>query len=214
MTATVLTSLNRRKMVGKLTALMEEKFEDFKPCKAEFLEAVNSLKIELGEAPVNKMLDALERRCEADILFAGNLGYQANLDNFRNPAARTFLDMDFDDYLKVNVVARMPQRSEAEREIEEFYCLLDDEQKVIFEAISSYMIYLELSLTKLAHYKGFMFANEILPYAEPGYSCNCILTFAYKRFINMWFGVEIDPTVRPTNIKEHIKITNENSEEE
>lgn len=195
MKTTTLTILSKEQMVEKMTGFMEERLKDFKPCKEEFLNSVQILRKELGDEPVDKMLDALNRRCEADMLFCGSLGYQANLMNFRDPIARTFLDVDFEDYLRVDVLAQMPQRDAAEREIDEFYHSLSEDMKGVFEAISSYMVYLELDLTKLAHYNGFMFANVMLPFTEPGYRSNYILTSAYKRFIDKWFGVEIDATV-------------------
>lgn len=84
----------------------------------------------------------------------------------------------------------MPQRDRAENEIREFYQYLTEVQKGTYEAISSYLIYLELDLTKLAHYAGFMFANEMLYYTEPGYSANLVLTLRYRRFMEEWFGAD------------------------
>lgn len=196
MNTTVLTIFNRKQMIEKMTDFMEKHFKDFGPCKEEFHNSVQILRREVGDEPVDKMLDALNRRCEADVFFCCNLGYQANLQNFRNPIARTFLDADFDDYLRVDMLARMPQREAAEREISDFYHTLSEDQKSVYEAISSYMVYLELDLTKLAHYIGFMFANEMLYFTEPGYYSNYILTSAYNRFMEKWFGVEIESVVQ------------------
>lgn len=196
MNTTALNFLSREQMIEKMTAYMESKFKDFGPCKEEYLNSVAILRRELGDEPVDQMLDALNRRCEADILFCGNLGYQANLANFRDPVARTFLDTDFEQYLRVNVLAGMPQRDTAEREIDAFYHTLSEEQKAAYEAISSYMVYLELDLTKLAHYLGFMFANEMLYFTEPGYHSNYILTSAYSRSMEKWYGVEIESVVK------------------
>lgn len=212
MNTNVLTILNREQMVDRMTDFMEKRFKDFKPCKEEFLSSVYALRCELGDEPVDKMLDALNRRCEADMLFCGSLGYQANLQNFRDPIARTFLDADFEDYLRVDILASMPQRDEAERELDEFYHSLNEEQKGTYEAISSYMVSLELDLTKLAHYSGYMFANEMLPFTEPGYTINSSLTFAYKRFMEEWFGVAIDADAVCAEIKESVKGTNEETE--
>lgn len=148
------------------------------------------LRRELGDEKVDKFLNAINRRCEADLIFCGSLGYQANLQNFRDPIARTFMDVDCEEYLRVHVLEGMPQREQAEKEINAFYDSLTEEQKGAWDDISSYLVSLELDLTKLAHYAGFMFANEMLVYTEPGYSPNLVLSLRYRSFMSEWFGAD------------------------
>lgn len=189
MNTQVLNILNAEEMVNKMTTLIDEISKDFAPCKEEFEQSIHILRRELGDEKIDRLLDAINRRCEADLIFCGSLGFQANLNNFRDPIARTFLDVDFEDYLRVKVLEGMPQRSAAEHEINAFYDSLDDVQKGTYEAISSYLVYLELDLTKLAHYAGFMFANEMLAYTEPGYTPNFVLSLNYRSFMEKWYGV-------------------------
>lgn len=207
MNTNVMTILDAKAMLEKMVAFIEKKqFNDFKPCRDEYLSAVEKLRSQLGDEPVDKLLDAIDRRCEADMLFCGSLGYQANLNNFRDPVARTFLDVDFEDYLRVHVLEDMPQRDTAEREIDEFFHSLNDEQKEIYEAISSYLVYLELDLTKLAHYYGFIFANQMLYYTEPGYHQNFCLSLRYQNFMEEWFSVPFDEVVKVIPIEEIEKV--------
>ena len=191
MNTQVLTVLNAEEMLTKMVGVVEKVSKDFSHIKEEYEQALHILRRELGDEKIHKFLDAVNRRCEADLLFCGSLGYQANLQNFRDPIARTFMDVDFEDYLRVSVLESMPQRKSAETEIEAFYHSLNDEQKGVYDAVSSYLISLELDLTKLAHYAGFMFANDMLWYTEPGYSPNFVLTLRYKRFMSDWFGTEV-----------------------
>ncbi len=135
MNTNVMTILDAKAMLEKMTAYMEAHFKDFKSCREEFLKAVEKLREQLGDEPIDKMLAAIERRCEADMLFCGSLGYQANLANFRDPVARTFMDVDFEDYLRVDVLQNMPQRDAAERELNAFYDSLNDEQKEIHDCV-------------------------------------------------------------------------------
>lgn len=190
MNTQVLTILNAEEMLTKMVGVIEEVSKDFPHIKEEYEQALAILRRELGGEKVDKFLDAVNRRCEADLLFCGSLGYQANLNNFRDPIARTFMDVDFEEYLRVEVLQRMPQRQEAEAEIDAFYHALNDEQKGVYDAISSYLVSLELDLTKLAHYAGFMFANGMLTYTEPGYTPNFVLTLRYRSFLRDWFGAE------------------------
>ena len=190
MNTRVMNILNAREMVTVMTAYIESISKDFAPCKEEFEQSIHILRREVGDEKVDKLLDAIDRRCEADLIFCGSLGYQANLKNFQDPIARTFMDVDFDEYLRVEVLQNMPQRDRAENEIREFYQSLTEVQKGTYEAISSYLVYLELDLIKLAHYAGFMFANEMLYYTEPGYSANLVLSLRYRRFMEEWFGAD------------------------
>lgn len=207
MKTNVMEIMDSKAMLEKMVALIEKKnFSDFEPCRDKYLAAVEKLRTQLGDKPINKLLQAIEKRSEADMLFCGSLGYQANLANFRDPVARTFLDVDFEDYLRVHVLQNMPQRDAAEREIDEFFRSLNDEQKGIYDAISSYLVYLELDLTKLAHYYGFIFANEMLYYTEPGYHHNFCLSLRYQNFMEKWFSVQFDEVLKPVSLEEIEKI--------
>lgn len=190
MNTRTLNILNAKEMVEVMIAYIESFSKDFGSCKDEFEQSIISLRIELGDEKVDKLLDAIDRRCEADLIFCGSLGYEANLKNFRDPIARTFMDVDFEEYLRVEVLQNMPQRDRAEREIDEFYQSLAEDQKGTYEAVSSYLVYLELDLTKLAHYAGFMFANDMLYFTEPGYTANLTLSMRYRSFMEKWFNAD------------------------
>ena len=128
MNTRVMNILNAREMVTVMTAYIESISKDFAPCKEEFEQSIHILRREVGDEKVDKLLDAIDRRCEADLIFCGSLGYQANLKNFRDPIARTFMDVDFEEYLRVEVLQNMPQRDRAENEIQEFYQSLTEQQ--------------------------------------------------------------------------------------
>ena len=182
--------LNNEEMLQKMLGVIESVSKDFPRIKEEYEQSIFMLRRELGDEKVDKFLNAINRRCEADLIFCGSLGYQANLQNFRDPIARTFMDVDCEEYLRVHVLEGMPQREQAEKEINAFYDSLTEEQKGAWDAISSYLVSLELDLTKLAHYAGFMFANEMLVYTEPGYSPNLVLSLRYRSFVSEWFGAD------------------------
>lgn len=188
MNTQVLTILNAEEMLNKMVGVIADVDRDFPHIKEEYEQSVFILRRELGDEKIDAFLNAVNRRCEVDLIFCGSLGYQANLNNFRDPIARTFLDVDFEEYLRVHVLQVMPQRNAAEKEIDAFYQSLDEVQKGTYDAISSYLVSLELDLTKLAHYAGFMFANEMLEYTEPAYTPNLVLSLRYREFMDKWFG--------------------------
>lgn len=188
MNTQVLTILNAEEMLNKMIGVIADVDRDFSHIKEEYEQSVFILRRELGDEKIDAFLNAVNRRCEVDLIFCGSLGYQANLNNFRDPIARTFLDVDFEEYLRAHVLQVIPQRNAAEKEIDAFYQSLDEVQKGTYDAISSYLVSLELDLTKLAHYAGFMFANEMLEYTEPAYTPNLVLSLRYREFMDKWFG--------------------------
>lgn len=188
MNTQVLTILNAEEMLNKMIDVVADVDQEFTHIKKEYEQSIFMLRREVGDEKVNKFLEAVNRRCEADLIFCGSLGYQANLQNYRDPVARTFLDVDFEEYLHVHVLQIMPQRCAAEKEIDDFYQSLDEVQQGIYDAVSTYLVSLELDLTKLAHYAGFMFANEMLVYTEPAYTPNLVLSLRYRDFMDKWFG--------------------------
>lgn len=190
MNTRALNILNAKEMVNVMTAYIESFSRDFALAKEEYEQSIHILRRELGDEKVDELIEAIEHRCEADLIFCGSLGYAANLKNFRDPIARTFMDVDFEEYLRVEVLQKMPQRHRAESEIREFYESLTDVQKGVYDAVSSYLVYLELDLTKLAHYAGFMFANNMLYFTEPGYTANLVLSLQYRSFMEDWFKTD------------------------
>ena len=188
MNTQVINDFKTNEMLNKMIMAIESFDEDFVHIKKDYEQAILLLRNELGDEKTDKLIDTINRRNEADMLFCYNLGYQANLNNFHNPVSRTFMDVDFEDYLRISVLQKMPQRCEAEKEINNFFTSLSNKQKNDFNAVSCYLGSLNVSLTKLAHYIGFMFANEMLYFTEPGYTHNLKLSIRYRNFMIDWFG--------------------------
>lgn len=184
--------LKTNEMLKKMIMAIENFSEDFVDIKKEYDQAILSLRNELGDEKIDKLLNAINHRNEADMLYCTSLGYRDNLNNFRNPIEHTFMDVNFDEYLRIKVLQKMPQRYTAETEIETFFNSLNDIQKNYFNAISYYLISLNLDLTKFAHYVGFMFANKMLYFTEPGYTHNSVLSIRYRSFMLDWFGEKFE----------------------
>lgn len=151
-----LTVVKPDDLLGGMLQLAEEVGEDFASIREAYERAIKILNSELGEEKVESFLNAVDRRSKADIIFCGNLGYQANLKNFQDPVARTFMDEDFEEYLQWDVLEEMPERQAAEAEINDFCRLLGEKYENIYEDLMSYLITLELDFTKLSHYVGFL----------------------------------------------------------
>lgn len=190
----ILESLSSENVVRTLTAFMEKNCEDFPECKKNYIECIETLQAELGtelNPAVADMTAAIEQQIASDLIYSAYLGFKANLDYFRNPVANNFLNVDTETYLRETTAHRLPAYECAQRVIDCFHKQLTDEQKERTIAIVEYVSYLETVGPKLAHYYGFIFANEFLARVEPAYSPDIPLTYAYRRMLQDYLQIKL-----------------------
>ena len=175
--------------VGIMLEYLEKHFEDFRNCKKEYDEALTILEKSVGSEKVEALKRAIFDRTAIDILFSESLGYQANLENFRNPKTPPFYESDFEVYLKQEEREDIPARRDADENLNAFLKALTDDEVAIYVAIQEYTVYLECDIPKFAHYWGYLLANKILPFTEPGYKVDLIHTSEYGMSLCKWFEV-------------------------
>ena len=175
-TLDMLTDLS---IVEDLRKILREKDREFLPVEAKFQEAVRDLTARIGRNAANELVAAWDRQICSDLVYAGFLGFQANLHNFHNPVASQFTSLDYETFLREHIMQTMPYRNEAEAAataIQEAYAEALNEYE---DAIRSYYVYLEVTGPKLAHFWGYRFANQFLPWVEPGYVSDGAQTSIY-----------------------------------
>lgn len=180
---TVLDQLTGNAIVDTLVSVMEETFEDFPGIRERYQTATNYLQAALGNdaAPsVNDDMNAIQRQIASDLLFSGFLGLKANLDNFLDPIAKNFLEVDHETYLREATAHRLPEYVRAQQVRDRFYALLSPEQRELYEDVVDYVSYLETVGPKLAHYCGYILGNTLLHKLIPGYHSDPILTERYR----------------------------------
>ena len=188
-----------QKIMDRLTAqnadalirLLEELFEDFSKVREQYENAMQLLKVELGDAPVNAEADAIRQQTESNLLFCGLLGIKANLDNFIDPVATRFLEVDTEVYLRETASHSLPAYEAAQKTRNRFYASLTARQREIYDAVAAYSCYLETAGPKLAHYYGYLLGDELLPRVIPGYYSDPVLTTRYKMMLEGCFGRKI-----------------------
>ena len=166
---------------------LKEESEEFSADHQRYIDAMKALREELGDA-VTGEINAIEHQCASNLLFSGFLGLKANLDNFQNPVARNFLDVDFEIYLREEVAHRLPEYEQAQKKREQFYSQLTLTQRETYEDISTYTSHLETVGPKLAHYFGYLLGNELLPRIIPGYCVDSVLTLRYNAVLGKYMG--------------------------
>ena len=184
--------LTSHHIVGTFVQWMAKEYEDFAVDHQRYLDAIAALQQELGDA-VTDEIDAIEQQCASDLLFSGLLGLKANLDNFVDPVARNFLDVDFEVYLREETAHRLPDYEQAQKVRNRFYSLLTPAQKVTYVDVITYICHLETVGPKLAHYFGYILGNALLPRVVPGYHSDMVLTIKYNAMLGDYFGKHFLP---------------------
>ena len=187
----ILSCLTSITMVDDLRQVLREKDPEFLPAEEKFLEVVAHLTEKLGIEEVERYVTAMDRQICSDLVYAGYLGFQANLQNFHNPVASQFTRLDYETFLREHIMQTMPYRNEAETaaaSIQEAYAEALNEYE---DAIRSYYVYLEVTGPKLAHFWGYRFANQFLPWVEPGYVCDGAQTSMYALELHRDLGFRV-----------------------
>ena len=188
---TVVNQILEKNMVDELVAILSENVSGFSMAQKQYLETMNILQAELGDAAVPSVqeeMEAVEKQTASQLLFSAYLGIKANLDNFINPIVKNFLDVDYDVYLREKAARRLPEYESAKNTRDRFYAQLSPTQRKKYEAVIAYTSHLETAGPKLAHYYGYLLGNELLPRVIPGYYPDSVQTARYTAMIQAYFG--------------------------
>ena len=189
---TILENLTEHHIVETFVQWMAEESEDFATDYQRYIDAIDALRKELGNA-VKEETVAIEQQCASDLLFSGFLGLKANVYNFIDPVARNFLDVDFEVYLREETAHRLPEYERAQKIRDRFYSQLTSVQKETYEDVITYTSHLETVGPKLAHYFGYIIGNQILPRIVPGYHSDMVLTIKYNSMLEDYWGKHFLP---------------------
>jgi len=183
-------------MVGKsvitdLTDLLRANNPDFAESEKKYHAAVEKLRSELP-AEQNPTLDEYISAWETDIIsvvaYAGYLGFRVNLEHFHHPIGIDFVRLDTIDYLKDHLFGHFPINYRNAQVQDAFYKNLPEDLQELQDCILDYFTHLECAGPKLAHYAGYIIANNILPWVEPGYREDYCQTLAFTAETKKYMG--------------------------
>ena len=187
----ILGQPNSKSFVEDLRNVLREKDPDYLPVEAKFQEAVRDLNARIGRNAANELVAAWDRQICSDLVYAGYLGFQANLHNFHNPVASQFTALDYETFLREHIMQTMPYRNEAEAAAAAIQEAYEEALNEYEDAIRSYYVYLEVTGPKLAHFWGYRFANQFLPWVEPGYVSDGAQTSMYALELHRDLGFRV-----------------------
>ena len=186
-----LSQLTDISIVEDLRKILREKDREFLPVEAKFQEAVCDLTTRIGKTATQELMAAWDRQICSDLVYAGYLGFQANLHNFHNPVASQFTRLDYETFLREHIMQTLPHRTEAE---DTANAILQAHKEILAEYeedILSYYVHLEITGPKLAHFWGYRFANQFLPWVEPGYVSDGAQTSLYALELHRDLGFRV-----------------------
>ena len=172
---TIMEQLTGQALTNSLIEFLEQHCEDFPEIQAKYQEAI--AQAEKGK----ELAEAIDAQAASDLLFSAALGLKANLDHFRDPIARTFLEVDPETYLQESAAHSMPQYIEAQKILNTVG---------VNDAIIEYTTCLETFGPKLAHYFGHLLGDELLPKIIPGYQPDPLLTIRSRDWVRTYMGME------------------------
>ena len=184
-------------MVGKsviadLADLLRANDADFAESEKGYYAAVEKLRAALP-AEQTPTLDEYLSACETDVIsvvaYAGYLGFRVNLENFHHPIGIDFVRLDTIDYLKDHLFGHFPINYRNSQVREAFYKSLPEGLQGLEDSIQDYFTHLECAGPKLAHYAGYIIANNILPWVEPGYREDYCQTLAFTAETEKYMGL-------------------------
>ena len=187
----ILSCLTSITMVDDLRQVLREKDPEFLPAEEKFLEVVAHLTEKLGIEEVERYVTAMDRQICSDLVYAGYLGFQANLQNFHNPVASQFTRLDYETFLREHIMQTLPHRTAAEDTERAFLQAHKEILSEYEEGILDYYVHLEITGPKLAHFWGYRFANQFLPWVEPGYVGDGAQTSLYALELNRDLGFSV-----------------------
>ena len=178
-------------LIAKMCTMSADFSEDYERYKTAFIKLKEDFAPELIPS-IEEEMDAIQKQTCSNLLFSGFLGIKANLDNFIDPIARNFLDVDFETFLREDIAQALPEYESSQQIHIRFYALLSPSQKETYEAVTSFVNYLETVGPKLAHYYGYLLGNELLPKVVLGYRPDIVQTIQYRIRLEKFFGQRIE----------------------
>lgn len=192
-----LTHKSDLELIQTITDALENTNDEYSSLRAQYLEAAEKLKEAGNEEVIDTLIAACNQQIASDIRFAAAKGFQANLAFFRHPVGNNFLQESAEIYLQENVMKALPARVHAQQTIDSVLRNFSEAMAKYYDHVQEYFSYLETVCPKLAHYCGFVAADTLLYYIEPGYVSAPAVTLCYKLGLQRYLGIQIDVKVIP-----------------
>ena len=141
--------------------------------------AVDALKEVIGDTvspSASEYIAAREQQICAELIYVAWLGFQQNLECRER---------------RMHTLPEVQKALEIRNAFYEVLRTLPEEKRRITEGITEYMSYLETTGYKLAHYFGFILADEFLHHVVPGYVSDSVATMQYRWDLQKYLQLDL-----------------------
>lgn len=132
---------------------------------------------------------ALRQEMASNLRYALWLGFQWNLECFRNPVNKLMLDTDFEELCQESRMHTLPDAQAARQTLQAFVYSLPEDKRELLDPISDHYAYLKTWGYKLAFCEGFHLADNLLPYLIPAYTPDTMLSMRLEQ--KLWGSLRV-----------------------
>ena len=175
-----------REMLREIDLQYPEEEQRYQEGLIKFKAVIDEEKLALLEAEIA----AEERRIASNMVYLVWRGLQQNLACHQNPVAKKFIELDYEDIHREDLMNGMPDSVAAGNAGRKLALALSDAEREL-NPTTWYYAYFETVAYKVAHYYGFKLGDALLPMVEPGYCSDPALTFRYGREVEDYLKVNL-----------------------
>ena len=189
--------INPKSVMSKVKEILREVDPDYEKEEQAFISACATFEASLGDSvsfTAQDYLDALENSFASDIVFVVGRGFKLNLDIYHNPVNALAFKLDYEDLHQERMMHLLPGAKHASKTT---YALLEElrashrDKLDLLDGIHDYYNYLKTVGYKVAHYYGYLLADQLLPHLIPGYYADNAYVSTYSLILHNDIGVRI-----------------------
>lgn len=189
--------IDPKTIMSKVKSVLREIDPEYEKEGQSFIKACTILKSGLDDDvsfTAQDYLDAKDESFASGIIFVIGRGFKLHLDIHSNPVNALAFELDYEDLHEERKMHLLPMA----RKANSITCIYFEELRTshrakldLLDGIDSYYSYLKTVGYKVAHYYGFVLADQILPHLIPGYYADSVYVSSYRLTLNNDIGVNV-----------------------
>lgn len=189
--------INPKTVMTKVKDILREVDPEYDKEEQAFIAACSSLENGIDETvtiTAQSYLAALEEEFASDVIFVIGRGFKLNLDIHNNPVNALAFKLDYEDLHEERKMHLLPAAKKASKTT---YAFLEDlrashrDKLDLLDGVNSYYNYLKTTGYKVAHYYGFLLADQLLPHLIPGYYADSVYVSTYGLILHNDIGINV-----------------------
>ena len=189
--------INPKTIMAKVKDILREVDPEYEKEEQAFTAACSSLEAGIDDSvtiTVQSYLEALEEEFASDIVFVVGRGFKLNLDIHNNPVNALAFKLDYEDLHEERKMHLLPM---AEKANKTSYAFLEElrtshrDKLDLLNGVNSYYSHLKTIGYKVAHYYGFLLADQLLPHLIPGYYADSVYVSTYGLILHNDIGINV-----------------------